>query len=168
MKNRWLLKALQELVWKKKFTKVTCLFWPPVNAKTFETCSLKKYICLCVVWSFFTVFSRLSYSLNYGMKENKPLNNCFDCGALCRMWVKQTNEQTWREEEGFLIVPCQDDQASPYCRQQAESLASHIILQVKWSERVFGTALSYSCSHKLVNGVIYWKNISKAEVFENS
>lgn len=151
----------------KKITKVTCLFWLFVNAKTFETCSLKKYICLCVVWRFFKVFSRLNYSLGYGMEENKPLNNCFDCGALCRMWVKQTTEQTWRAED-FFIVPWQGHQASPHCRQQAESVASHTVLQVKWSEHVFGTALDYSCSPKLVNAVIHWKNISKVEVFKNS
>lgn len=83
------------------------------------------------------------------------------------MWVKQTTEQTWRAEY-FFIVPSQGHQASPYCRQQAESLASHTILQAKRSEHVFGIALGYSCSPKLVNGVIYWKNISKVEVFKYS
>lgn len=84
---------------------------------------------------FFKAFSRLNYSLGYGMEESKPLNNCFDCGALCRMWVKQTTEQTWRAED-FFIVPCQAHQASPHCRQQAESPASHTVLptgKVKWA-----------------------------------
>jgi len=54
MRNR-LLKAFRELVYKKKLMKVTCLFWLSVNAKTFEMCSLKKCICLCVV--FFKVYS---------------------------------------------------------------------------------------------------------------
>jgi len=34
-------------------------------------------------------------------RRNQPLNNCLECGALCRMWVKETIEQDLESKDGL-------------------------------------------------------------------
>lgn len=114
--------------------------------------------------------SRLNYffSVRAWRRRNHLKRN--NCGALCRMWVKETIEQDLESKD--VLFHCslpKSDRAFPCCRAAFRSSSTSRNSTAKMERAcTFVTALNYGCSRKvLMVRMTSWKTISKVKVFKH-